>query len=376
LIRDLLVRLEQTPSLIVSRSQLDAIGGDAGFRELRKRQVIRWQSTATSGVVARGGRRLLLLDEPGGPVRRAIDMDEPEEDPVAIAPSDLERWEVNLPAVADLFRARNQLCSRYSSLDARLHFLGALPGGAAVVLALIDSETRGVQLLPALRGLLPSAYAELQVWCPTYEPAPTLARLLEASGVRCHLLDSGDPLLLRDDVRATLYRFRRTGTTWDVTFNGATFSVAHSKGLEYLSLLLAKPNEWIAAAELAGSRVVESATPLLDQQAQQQIKGRARALKSEVEEAQALGDDARRERARAELEQIADQLQRDTGRAGRSRTFGGAAERARQNVGRAVGRAIDAIAAGNAAAGEHFRQQVDTGGSCRYRPVPGTEWNR
>src|SRR5262249_42533649 len=93
-------------------------------------------------------------------------------------------------------------------------------------------------------------------------------------------------------------------------------------------------------------------------------------LQNELEEAERFNDPGRASRARAEMEFLSTELARAVGLGGRSRRAGDASERARLNVTRALGRAIEKLAAGAAVLGQHLAAAVRRGVFCSYAPDP------
>jgi hypothetical protein len=97
-------------------------------------------------------------------------------------------------------------------------------------------------------------------------------------------------------------------------------------------------------------------------------------LRDQLEEAEALGDLGRAERAREELDALARELSRAFGLGGRSRRAGAAAERARTAVQRRVRDAIRRIGEHAPELAEHLDHAVRTGTFCAYRPA--RRWTR
>ena len=91
-------------------------------------------------------------------------------------------------------------------------------------------------------------------------------------------------------------------------------------------------------------------------------------LRSAVEEAEARGDVDRAERARDEMETIAEELTRASGRGGRARRAESAVDRARSAVQRRIKDAIQRIAEQDAELGAWLRRAVQTGNYCSFSP--------
>ena len=106
----------------------------------------------------------------------------------------------------------------------------------------------------------------------------------------------------------------------------------------------------------------------MDPQARAAYRDRYEDLQQAIADAEADNDTARAEKARAEREQLADELARGVGLGGRARRAGAAAERARVNVQRRLKDALDRIAAADPELGRHLARSVSTGTFCRYDP--------
>ncbi len=114
----------------------------------------------------------------------------------------------------------------------------------------------------------------------------------------------------------------------------------------------------------------------LDGQAKAAYRARVDELRAEVEQARDWADDERVARAQEELDFIARELARAVGLGGRDRPTASQAERARQNVGRAVHKAVGQIATALPELGAHLERAVHTGAMCSYRPAPDPAFAR
>jgi tetratricopeptide (TPR) repeat protein len=165
---------------------------------------------------------------------------------------------------------------------------------------------------------------------------------------------------------------RREGPTWALEHAGRVRHLRDARGLHHLAALLRRPGCEVSATELAGAAVVEADLgPLVDQTALRAYRERVRLLELELDGADACGDAARSQRARAELDELAHHLGAVTGLGGRPRRAGGADERARSAVTKAVRDGIRRIAEVEPALGAHLEATVRTGGSCVHRPELG-----
>jgi predicted ATPase len=168
---------------------------------------------------------------------------------------------------------------------------------------------------------------------------------------------------------------RLEGDGWLVTFEGTTVRVTHVKGMGDLAVLLDRPGREVHCLELMGApRLEGDAGPRLDAEAKRQYEARVQELRETLEEAEAHHDPARAERARAELDAIADQLAGAFGLGGRARRQGDASERARSSVTRRLRAAIRRLEELHPALGRHLRSAVRTGLYCTYEPERPVRW--
>ena len=185
--------------------------------------------------------------------------------------------------------------------------------------------------------------------------------------------------------------FRRDGDVWSIG-SERIVQLRHSKGLLYLSRLLAEPGREFHALDLVGQGTVdpdrrigisEAAAlglggdggdrgALIDDEARAAYRARIRELQTELDEAAAFNDPGRGETARLEMDALEAQLSAAFGLGGRARPEGSAAERARQSVTKAIREATRRIAAEDSALGDHLERSVRTGVYCAYDPDPSS----
>jgi hypothetical protein len=151
------------------------------------------------------------------------------------------------------------------------------------------------------------------------------------------------------------------------------------KGFGYLRLLLRQPGVEISALDLsdwsaghpgAGVAAETGSDELIDRQALAAYRGRLTAIDEELREAEEWHDPARVDRLRDERDALLAEIGAATGLGGRIRTSGGAAERARVAVRKAVVAAIERVAQVDPVLGRLLTDTVRTGSSCRYDPDP------
>jgi tetratricopeptide (TPR) repeat protein len=157
---------------------------------------------------------------------------------------------------------------------------------------------------------------------------------------------------------------RRTRDGWTLRSGPTRVDLPDLVGFQYLSQLLAHPNEEIAAVDLGGAAVLEGRQELLDSTAVAAYRQRLRDLASARETA----DPTTAERLHREQETIANELAAALGLGGRLREFATSPERARTAVRKAIKRAVDAITTADPVLGAELRAAVSTGVSCRYSP--------
>jgi tetratricopeptide (TPR) repeat protein len=172
---------------------------------------------------------------------------------------------------------------------------------------------------------------------------------------------------------------RREGDTWQVTFAGRSVRLQDSVGVQYLARLLAAPEQNCWAVELAGSSSAGDGTrpvdvggggDLIDAEARAAYRDRLRELQEELAEARECADEAAAERITAEMDQLTRHLASALGLQGRPRRLGGAVERARQSVTKALRSVLRRVAAEHGELGHYLRATIRTGTACRFEPDP------
>lgn len=202
--------------------------------------------------------------------------------------------------------------------------------------------------------------------------------------------------------------FRQEGDYWTIAYEGSVVRLRDTKGLAYLSRLLANPGREFHAIDLQskrphgggpsgerGRQARSSRTPasdsprsasqsaglavrrdlgdagaLLDAQAKAEYRARIRELRAELDEAERFNDPGRAAAAREELAFLTRELARAVGLGGRDRRAASHAERARLNVTRAIRAAVARVARAHPALGRHLAATVHTGQYCSYTPDP------
>jgi len=186
-----------------------------------------------------------------------------------------------------------------------------------------------------------------------------------------------DPLDSRPHTAPVCAAFRREVDYWLLTYEGTSTRVKDAKGLHYLAQLLKHPGCEFHALDLltqasgegvGAVRLADGGLEVLDAPAKVAYRERLEMLRAELEEAEQFNDAGRAERARAELDAIAEQLAAAVGLGGRDRRTSSAAERARSAVGKRIRAEIERIRAAHPALGRHLAATITTGYFCAYEP--------
>jgi tetratricopeptide (TPR) repeat protein len=182
--------------------------------------------------------------------------------------------------------------------------------------------------------------------------------------------------------------FLEAGDYWSVAFGDRVARVRDSKGLRYLSRLLAEPGREfhvldLVALDRAPGKAVNGEPPdlpfragggdageLLDDRAKAAYRRRLVEIEDDFAEAQAGGDTSRAAQAENERELLIRELSRAVGLGGRNRRAGSASERARSAVTRAIRHAVARIRKHHAAFADHLDRTIRTGTCCVYLPDP------
>ncbi len=179
---------------------------------------------------------------------------------------------------------------------------------------------------------------------------------------------------------------RREERGWVAACGTTRCRLRDSKGLRYLAELLRNPGIERHALDLVdrvegvatGDRAVDrrhlgDAGDLLDASARSAYRHRIEALRSQIDDALAIGAEERAGVLQGELDELVDQLAQAFGLGGRARRASSAAERARVNVTRALRSATAALAEALPEAGTVLDRRLRTGLYCAYEPHESDE---
>lgn len=182
--------------------------------------------------------------------------------------------------------------------------------------------------------------------------------------------------------------FSRKGDYWIIGYQRHFAFLKATRGLHDLALLLCNPGREFHVCDLVGQTVgsplvlgkggyaagawqdglLSDAGPILDAQAKAEYRHRLDDLRRDLEEAERFNDLTRAERARDEMDALAEQLASAVGFGGRNRTIGSAAERARCAVTKRIKSSITRIGEAIPSLGSHLAARVKTGYFCSYNP--------
>ncbi|MGW3117392.1 ATP-binding protein [Streptomyces sp. NPDC001107] len=178
--------------------------------------------------------------------------------------------------------------------------------------------------------------------------------------------------------------FQREGPLWHLRYAGHDVRLPDSKGLNDISVLLARPGTPVPAVELAAppgsGEHVEGLHPqgdtgeVIDATARAAYRRRLAELEEEARDADEAGDAGRSERIAVERDALVGQLAAAYGIGGRVRRTGSDAERARTTVTARIRAAVRRIAAAHPELGRHLETALHTGTLCVYQPEHPPEW--
>lgn len=199
------------------------------------------------------------------------------------------------------------------------------------------------------------------------------------------------PVKLLQDPTGSDAVFRKEGEFWTISYDSRAFRLKDAKGLHYIAHLLSHPGEkfrvhdLVAVVEGPPERAKASARalptlevsgdlgdlgPVLDDQAKASYRRRRQELREELDEAEAMNDEGRAERARAEIEMLEQQLRAAVGLGGRDRKTSAHAERARVVVTQNIRAVLGKIAEQHPPLGRHLNSAIKTGYLCAYLTEP------
>lgn len=154
------------------------------------------------------------------------------------------------------------------------------------------------------------------------------------------------------------YAFRCRGATWDVTFEGDTFTINDTRGCHALAVLLEHPDQRFSPLDLEACmdgrfepRGRALPVEMADRESRENVDARIEEIQSVLDGG---GDPASLAELREEMEGLVKQQRAVQGLGGKGRTIKDEGEKARQRIGRNLRTTLAAIRAGNVDAGRHF----------------------
>lgn len=335
-----------------------------------------------------------------------------------------DRWGVstataNLAAVAvtagrwdGAARAFGDVAEEFLRLDDEVQAAAALTNKGLVLLEMDDDaagETFGAAtrliFRSGMRAVLPSALAGAATAALAAGDAERAGRLWGAAAA-AGFVDDGD-LRARLEDAAGLDAFRalaaegaaatdevvlawtearaatrpsdravweRDGKEWRVAFEGKTIALPDIKGVGFIAQLLQRPGAEVHVADLLGVSTDQRGVEIADDAALAAYRHRVRELQAALDRADARGDAEAGIAAQAELDHLAVELKRATGKGGRVRLTGDDAERARKSATNRIRDAVRAIAELHPSLGRHLDHAVSTGTFCVYAPEHPVAW--
>lgn len=177
--------------------------------------------------------------------------------------------------------------------------------------------------------------------------------------------------------------FRRDGRDWFMRFCGKEALCTHVEGFAICHDLLHTPNSYIEAQELPSTRKTDlqaddfGADEVIDEQAERELKEKARVLAEEISQARQQDNDALVEQKLGELEKIENVLRSAKNIHGKRRTLNStASEKSRKRVWAALDLAYEKLRdKGMGELADHLHEHVDVDGSSyAYRPTKPIDW--
>ncbi len=240
----------------------------------------------------------------------------------------------------------------------------------------------------AVAGVLDEAFRRHRRQLTAGElPAESLLVLMSSSGVaKSEALaagdetgtDTADRIAERPDelpAPPPEHVFGKEGDTWTMAFPGEpqVRGIKHSKGYEFIRILLQNPGRTFTAFEIEAvmngdpnPRYLPTIGEATDQQAIDQIVGRCKELRADLAEAEEFCDNGSVEKIKSELAPLEEYLTANVKKDGHPRTEEPERKRARTRIYAALDRAYKAIGKHHPLLGEHLRRFITSGFELRY----------
>lgn len=299
---------------------------------------------------------------------------------IRLSKEELEKWRLDLSALADLLVKQLSLNNATCLIDNRVYDLGIFEGRALILM-------RGADWPDALDLFKDKRiYNEKPLFITLSPPPESLSFPAIWLWQLLNIDNNGRPTLDKERLYTALgignitagNTFRKLGDMWLVRFNGKETFIKHSNGMFYIHHLLQHANEEMPAITLQAiinkphapnSMLVESnfddmSVPVgdmvMDAQTKKAITNRIEILKeTEPDSSEIL-----------ELEQY---LSAATYK-GKSKVFAGNNELARVAITKAIGIVLKKIKTELPKLYSHFEGCINTGAFCSYKPIDKIKW--
>ena len=176
--------------------------------------------------------------------------------------------------------------------------------------------------------------------------------------------------------------FRNVGDYWTLTFGGETTTIRHSKGMDYLRLLMKRKGKVFTTGEFLSLYVDKDVTlaggdEILSKEAKEDYGRRLEEICSELETAKDNNDNGQQVRLEKESDDLKAQLLKAAGFAGHGKKLNPEHEKYRISIGTEIVRTIKRIEKKLPKLAGHLTDSIPSphsGTSLSYRPTKPIEW--
>lgn len=239
-------------------------------------------------------------------------------------------------------------------------------------------------------------------YAPLVEQFESFRRHLQRSGgtIMISFGTSGPlPEQVPDRRRGT---FQRSGDGWILGYEGTSFHMGNTKGIQYIAYLLGEPRRRFHVLQLtalvdhpshpsmgvrqrsiAANSLDElgmhdsrfsAVMPWLDPAAKAEYRQRLNEISGELDDARSLGDLITVAHLEEEYDWILAEVSRATGLGGRDRSAPSPEERARTRVRKQIKAVLDRLSKHHLPLSQHLQNSIKTGTWCSYEPDQEVEW--
>lgn len=179
--------------------------------------------------------------------------------------------------------------------------------------------------------------------------------------------------------------FRRRGGYWEVRFEGGEVAyLEHQNGMDHLKLLLSRPHRLMSVLEIYSKDTVDTQTmsamstgaeDVVDKKYISALRARLDEIDHDISYAEEFQYADVDEKLHIEKEEILDQLRSIVGSGGRHRRTNDPLKKPRDNVAKAIGRAIMSIRSnGLDKLADHLSASLELGNKIAYTPQIEISW--